>query len=249
MTDLVAAVRSRLQDTGSYDLPSLTREELVVLGDDPVLRHSHDELWWAGLDERAQQLVRETALRSLIAHQLLVVDSDGDLALSEDVHIVLQARRGPSVVVMAREPTEQPGGVVEDDRPRPELSILGIDLVEGERSAFVLCGHVAAIASHRLAAPALAAEALTSFLLHPPADGEPVVGRAVEVLRPGVDGTAEVSRALLVTDGRGAHLSQLDATGTPGPGVQLEPGQVHTWVRELLAVGPGDAGGGPSSSH
>ena len=54
-------------------LPSLTREELIALGDNPVLRSAEDDAWWAGLDEAAQVAVLFTARRGLVARDLLRV--------------------------------------------------------------------------------------------------------------------------------------------------------------------------------
>ena len=238
VTDLSAAVRARLLEGGDSPLPSLTREELIVLGDDPVLRHSHDELWWSGLDEGAQALVRETAMRGLVARGLLVPKGQG-LDISEDARIVLQVRRGPSTVVVAREPADQPGReVVEDGPPAPEVSVLGIDLAEGERSAYVFGSHVSGIASHRLLSPERGTNALAGWLLRPPPAGLPVVARTLEVLRPHSSGEGvEVSRVLLMTDGSSAHVSDVAEDGSVLSPELPEPKDndaVRTWVGELL---------------
>lgn len=43
--------------------PPLTRDELVSLGDEPLLRDVDDTRWWADLDERTRAEVRATAQR------------------------------------------------------------------------------------------------------------------------------------------------------------------------------------------
>lgn len=239
VTDLAEAVRTRLLDSGGDALlPPLTREELIVLGDDPVLRHSHDELWWEGLDEGRRDLVREVALRALVARGLLVPDAEGDLEIDVEARIVLQARRGPSTVLVAREPAEQPGGALPDgDAPRPELAVLGVDLAEGVRSGYVVSTYVSSILSARLVSPETAGRLLTGWLLRPAPEGREVVGRTLEVLRPqsGGDGV-ETARAMLVTDGSVVHVSEVTAEGTPAAPAQLDGAALYAWVERQLAA-------------
>lgn len=230
--DLAAAVLAILAERGDAQLPALTREELRALGDQPVLGHGGDDAWWSGLDKPVRQLVVETAQRGLIARNL-IVGSDGDppLRVADAVQVVLRARHEPAWIVVVAEPS--PDSTV----PATQVALYGIDLAEHDTAAVLIAARIEGIYAHRLARPAVAIDAAVGWLLAPPAEGTPTVGRTVEVLLPADaerrDAVDQV-RAIVLGTGADWQLSVLDATGDPGDPQPIDAAGLRPWLIDAI---------------
>lgn len=244
--DTSALVRSILDGPSDGTLPSLTREELFTLSDEPVLGHGGDTQWWQQLDAAGQELVMQTAQRGLVARNLLVAgggDSDGSdgsdggdgLDIDARVRVILRARREPSFLLVAGEPAAE-----------VQFTGYGIDLVAGEHAAVLVSARLEGIYLNRLLTPAAAADTLAGWLVRSPADAEPA-GRTIEVIHPAGSGGSgdEVSseRAIVFGDGASWVLSEIDAAdGSPRAPRPSDETAVRTWISDRLRPDPARSG-------
>lgn len=245
MSDLSQAVLDLLGAAGDARLPSLTRDELFALGDEPALAHGEDERWWAALDTPSRSLVAETAQRGLIARNLVVAtEGDPPLVVADSVQVVLRARHSPAWLVVLGEPGADEGV------PAVQVALLGIDLAAHETSAVLIQTRLVGIWAHRLTRPDVAVDAAVSWLLRPPLPGQDVVGRTVEVLLPAAapgSGTTDV-RAVVMTNGAEAVLAGFGSDAGPEEPAEppeprpLDAGGLRRWL--VNAVGSlADPGG------
>lgn len=234
MADLSEVVVDLLATDGDHQLPSLTREELYALGDQPVLADAADVRWWDGLSQHARDLVAETAQRGLIARNLITA-SDAvqgpPLVVDDSVQVILQARRMPSWLIVVGEPT--------DDKTLPpaQVALSGIDLREHDTSAVLMSTRIAGIYAHRLTRPRTALDAAAEWLLAVPDAPAGPVGRTVEVILPvdlGRSGVGD-TRAIVLTAGDQARISVLDADGQPGEPEPTDQAMLREWLIAQVA--------------
>jgi hypothetical protein len=227
--DLAETVARLTGATGDRQLVSLTREELYGVGDDPVLGHAADLVWWDGLTEREQALVLETAQRGLVARNLLVPDGEGELVTTDEVRVVLAARRAPSRILVLTDPA-----VRSSDGSGLQLALFGLPVEAGAPYAFLASMRVEGVYLHRLvtaeAAPGVAVDWLLRSPDEPASDDTVDVGRTIEVLRPS-DEAVETARERAVLVGRGGAwaLSEIH-DGAPGEASPADVETLHAWL-------------------
>ena len=197
-------------------LPRLTREELVALGDRPVLVDADDRSWWAGLDRDQQREIVTTAQHGLIARDLARPDGDG-LELDGRLKFVLAVRSAPAWL-----------GVASGDT---RLLAHGVDLPEGP---FVLLEHrpLPGVANFVGMKAEPGVDAIVAFLLRSPADGEDVVSRRLEVLHP--EPEPDTQRRILLVGRREARVAPVSADGVAGEPVPTDPAALRATVLELI---------------
>lgn len=216
--DLGEAVLRLLGESGDARLASLTREELVSLGDSPVLADAGDEEWWARLEPAVRQGVLQTAQRGLVARNLLLADPPG-LRVADEVQVVLRARHEPSWLLVLGEP-RQDG---QEHGPGVQVALLGIDLAAHRTSAVLVTTRLEGVYAHRLTTPAVALDAAAEWLVRPLQEGRALVGRTIEAILPADPdpapdqaGRARTRRAIVMGDGTGWVLSWRGPDGVPG---------------------------------
>jgi hypothetical protein len=232
--ELTEIVPRLLAATGDVALASLTREELLALGDQPVLAQTGDQQWWAGLSETEQALVRATAERGLWARNLLRPGPNGgDLVLDDGVRIVLTARRMPSWLAVLLAPDELGAAA--------QIVVSGIDLTANTTSAALIGVQIDGVHRHRLVSAAKALTELTGWLLEEPRTpqtGKPVT-RTVEILRPPTDltqGTVTYARAaVFIPPGNRFRWSRARLDGTLDEPESLGADDLADWL--ALACG------------
>ncbi len=186
------AVEQLFDDLGDEEYvsyPPLTRDELVGLGDEPLLRDIEDLTWWSDLDERTRTEVSATAQRGLLARGLVALDPAGAtrIDVTPRVRTVLALRSAPAFVTLV-------GNV---GRPSPTLRCYGVLGPEQRVAVLVEARIMTGIAEYLLCRPAYAAGVVTRFLLAPPDASDPdarpapdglgthVVQRRLELFPPG----------------------------------------------------------------
>ncbi len=216
---------------GAVEMPTLTRDELAVLGDRPVLHDAIDETTWAALDTDSRQAVRDAVLRGLVARDLVRPAAEG-LMLSDAVRLMLGVRAEPSFLVVG----DEVGNEV-----RQPLRGYGIDLLEHRTDAVLL--EFAADGLHRclLTTPGDAAVRLASWALEP-RDGVEVVPRTLEVLQPG-DGRPGYRRGIVLAAHGAARLAPLDPDGVPGEPEPIDADGLADWLERAWSSAP-EAGPG-----
>ncbi len=233
--DLIDVV---LGDERDIALPSLTREELIAMGDEPALAEAEDELWWQAQSDEVREALVTACHRGLVARQLLVPDlQTGGLVATDAVRVVLETRRHPSWLCVVREPVGQ-----EDTR----VVIYGIEH-ESAPPAAMICARVEGIYLLRLTSAETAideaARWLTDLEFHTETpddldrEGRPLL-RAVEIVlprRPGVRDEPADRRALLAWAGEAWRLAELDTQGDAMPEQQVSTGDVRSWLRDAIA--------------
>jgi len=229
MADPSTTVRRLLDGADDVTLPTLTREELVALGDAPVLADGADAQWWTGLDADARQLVVQAAQRGLVARRLLTARPGQDeLFVADEVQVILRARHEPSWLVVLREPDQTEGADV-------RVVVSGIDLRVHETAAALIGIRVDGIYAHRLAAGPTAVEAVVGWLLRPPAPGASTVGRTVEALTPAEVGTTVTyQRAILIGTGAAWQRAFVDTAGNPADPEPIDEAALRTWIGHLM---------------
>jgi hypothetical protein len=233
--DLAESTGRLVGESGDRQLASLTREELYGVGDDPVLGHAADVVWWDDLTEREQGLVLETAQRGLAARNLLVPDGDGELVAADEVRVVLAARRAPSRIVVLTDPA-----VRTSDGPGLQLALLGLPVVEAAPYAFLVSLRIEGVYLHRLVTAAAAPGVATEWLLRSPdgtlADEDETAGagRTIEVLDPGdADTDAARHRAIVVGRGGAWALSEV-VDGAPGEPIPIDGAGLRSWLADRI---------------
>jgi hypothetical protein len=230
MLDLESAIVNRLAAQPDVRLPSLTREELYALGDQPVLADAGDVHWWQALDQTTQEVVAESAQRSLIARNLLVPDSDGHrtLTVADEVQIILAARRAPSWLMVLGEPgLGAPTFGAAHAQSGVQIALTGIDLRAHQTAAVLISARIQGIYAHRLVTPALAMDEAAIWLTRAPTADQGQIGRSVETIlpaeaeptrvgNPGQPAPTRRTRALVLSDENQWVLAVLDPDGSPG---------------------------------
>lgn len=227
--DLAAAIAVLIEETGDRQLASLTREELYGVGDDPVLGHAADLVWWDGLTEREQGLVLETAQRGLVARNLLVPDGADEVVAADEVRIVLAARRAPSRIVVLTD-----AAVRTSDGSGLQLALLGLPAETAAPSAYVVSARIEGVYLHRLVTAEIAPDLAVEWLLRAPdqpVSGDEVdAGRTIEILRPGDTGVdAARHRAVLVGRGGAWALSEV-RDGAPDEPSPVDAEILRAWL-------------------
>jgi hypothetical protein len=224
--ELVDVVAQLTGADGDRQLVSLTREELYGVGDDPVLGHAADVVWWDGLSEREQALVLETAQRGLVARNLLVPDGAGELVAADEVRVVLAARRAPSTIVVLTDPA-----VRSSDGSGLQLALLGLPAEAGAPYAFLVSMRIEGVYLHRLVVADRAPDVAVDWLLRAPEEDATEdgldVGRTIELL--GVTGEASRERAVLVGRGGAWALSEV-SDGVPGEATPVDAAALRDWL-------------------
>lgn len=220
-----------LAEPGDGTLPSLTREEMFALSDEPVLAHGGDRTWWDGLDDVGRELVQQTAQRGLVARNLLVAALDDDgLLVDGRVRAILRARAEPSWLVVLGEPANTDVQIVAS----------GIDLHADETTASLVSARLAGIYLNRLVAPASAVDILADWLTRGAQQDDEATGRTIEILaprRPGAVGPATSVRAIVLGDGASWVLSEVNAqTGEPGDPRPTSGAELREWLAAHLAL-------------
>jgi hypothetical protein len=203
--------------------PSLTRDELISIGDQPMLHDAEDLAWWDGLDEGTRAQVRATAQRGLLARGLVSLDGSDPAVLdvSSPLRTVLALRRVPAFVTLVgpaagRSPTLRCYGVLGPDSRTAVLL-----------EARILTG----VAEYLLCTPAYAATAVTRFLFAPPDPDDPaavpaeaelggrMVLRRLELFPPGE--LSDGRRFVAVAGVSAGALAPVGSDGRPGPAAQV----------------------------
>jgi len=231
--DLATMAARLVGERGDSQLVSLTREELAGVGDDPVLGHAADTVWWDGLTAREQALVLETAQRGLVARNLLVPDGGSELVVVDEVRVVLAARRAPSRVLVLTDPA-----VRSSDGSGLQLVLLGLPVDAGAPPAYVVSVRVEGVYLHRLVVAELAPDVAVDWLLRPPDEASPDdevdVGRTVEVLQvDDADHDVVRRRAVLVGRGGAWALSEI-SDGAPGEASPVDATVLRAWLVDRL---------------
>lgn len=221
-------------EAGDSQLASLTREELYGVGDDPVLGHAADLVWWDALTEREQGLVLETAQRGLVARNLLVPDGAGELVAADEVRVVLSARRAPSRLVVLTDPA-----VRSSDGSGLQLALLGLPAEQtGAPSAFLVSMRIEGVYLHRLVVAHLAPDIAVDWLMRAPdggsADEAFDVGRTVEVLEVGDPGSEPVRRRAVLVGRDGSWALSEVSDATPGEAQPVDAEALRSWLVRLL---------------
>lgn len=227
--DLVDVTARLTGAAGDRQLASLTREELYGVGDDPVLGHAADLVWWDGLTEREQALVLETAQRGLVARNLLVPDGSAELVAADEVRVVLAARRAPSRILVLTDPA-----VRSSDGSALQLALFGLPVEAGAPYAYLASMRIEGVYLHRLVTAEIAPDLAVEWLLRAPDEpvsGDPVdVGRTIEILRPGdTDVDAARHRAVLVGRGGAWALSEV-RDGAPDEASPADAETLREWL-------------------
>jgi hypothetical protein len=199
-------------------LPRLTREELVALGDRPVLVDADDQAWWDGLDAGQREEVTATAWRGLLARDLARhrkkgegIQVDGRLTFIRDV------RAAPAWLAVATAETT--------------LRAYGIDLPEGP---YVLIEHrpTPGIAHFVGAKADPGVEAVVTYLLRAPGAGEGVRTRRLEVVHP--EPHPDTQRRILLVGDHEARIATVAADGVAGDPVPTDPAALRTSLLEMI---------------
>ena len=226
----------RALDTDGGLLPSLTREELVALGDTPVLQSADDEIWWAALGEQARAAVVAAARRSLVARGLLIpARGTDDLAVADPVRIVLETRTHPSWLLVLREPTAAVDVYV---------VAAGIDVDDSGSAAVLLSARVEGIYLNRLYRPDVAIDEIAAWLVERPAD-EPIdldrpVARTFELIRPrrpGVRDAVADRRGIVLGAGPAWRLADVDPDGSQSEPEPVDRPALRARLAELVLAG------------
>lgn len=225
--DLDAVAANLLGETGDADLPSLTREELRGLGDDPLFANAADDLWWEQLPEAAVEPVLEAAQRGLVARNLLAGDDNGELVAVEPVRVVLAARTAPSRAVVLTDPD-----VTDSDGAPVQIVLLALPVESGTPDSVLVTSRIEGIYVHRLLVAEKAARVAAGWLLHAD-EPEPTFGRILESLR--LSGSeVERERAVVVAEDGAFGFAKMheDALGEPSPATMEA---IAAWVMARIA--------------
>lgn len=228
--DTARAVLDILAAPGDGTLPSLTREELFTLSDEPVLAHGADRQWWQSLSDDGRELVAQTAQRGLVARNLLTAAADVDgLSVDDRVCVILRARREPAWLVVMGEPADSDVQIVAN----------GIDLEPDVSAAALVSARLEGVYLNRLVAATDAVPILVDWLLREPRESSGRTGRTVEIVRPRhPDAVEEVTatRAIVLgAGGAGWVIADVDAdTSQPGePRTADRPGLIDWLTAEI----------------
>ena len=208
---------------GAVTLPSLTDEELAVLGDTPVLHDRDREATWAALDTPVRDAVAAAVLRGLVARDLLT-PQDEDLVLTDDVRLILGVRASPAFMTVVDEidaTTHQP------------LRVHGVDLDDRQRYAALIEATGAGVHRFLLTTIEDAASRLAAWTLAP-REGTEVVTRTLEILHPG-DDSPLYTRALVLAAHGSARIALLDDTGIAGEPLPTTAESLRTWLDDAWA--------------
>ncbi|WP_147455841.1 hypothetical protein [Nocardioides mangrovicus] len=226
--DADAAAAAALGETGDVQLASLTREELRGVGDDPLLADAADALWWDALSEREQDLVLETAQRSLVARNLLVGGDDGAVDVTDEVRLVLAARTAPDWVVVLGEPSAER----DFDEAPVQLALMALPSPSGDPAAVLVSARLEGIYLHRLVSTPTSFEVAADWLLRAAAVEGADVARTVEVLAP-VGERLESARGLVVGRGAARRFSVV-VDGVPGEPAPTDHDVLSRWLRDRV---------------
>ncbi len=220
--------QTKAQDRG---LPTLTREELRALEDEPVIELIEEQRWWSGLDDERRTEVRAAALRSLLARDLVwpsgedaaEIETDADLAL------LLASRHAPSWVLALGEIPVVGDGSTVPDPVRGAVLICGTP--EDDHDQAVICAHVEGLYLNRLAPRDAATETAASWLLRVPSTPGEVVQRTVDVLAP--DQPRRQGLVMGVDDAWTLSDQTRDGDTDDSPAA-TSPTELTTWIRSGL---------------
>ncbi len=215
---------------GSVPLPTLTKDELWILGDDPVLRDATYDGEWAALGSVTKAALTETVLRGLVAREL-ATPSQGKLVLHDGVRLLLGVRADPAFLVV--------GDEVDGDLRRP-MRAYGIDVEERTTAAVLLEFAADGLHRHLLTQPQDAALRLAAWALEPRDDVE-VVARTLEVLEPsGRTDEPSYRRAIVLAASGAARMAPLDGEGRPGDPELVDVSTLAEWLRSAWQERPTD---------
>ena len=204
--------------TGAVAMPTLTREELAVLGDRPVLHDADDENAWTALSRETRDALHDATLRGLLARDL-VQPSDGGLALHDTLRTLLIIRGTPSFIAVGDEI---------DGEGRQPLRAYGVDASEHHTDGVLL--EFAADGVHRflLTTPTDAADRMAVWAVEP-RPGVEAVARTLEVLHP-TDGAPAYQRAIVLAAQAGARLAPITEDGDPGEAEPVDHESLAAWL-------------------
>ena len=228
----------RLQREDLVRLPTLTREELAVLGslEASPLRDTSEIDYWSGLSDDARRAAGAAALRSLSARHLVDLTQPGEADASGHVSIkpapelgmILAARRQPSFVAVGSEPQRGLFGFVR---------LYGV-IDEHREMTIVLLERTAGTGVHEFAIckPEQAADEVSAWACGPDplknGDKLETLVRTVEVIRPSEAGPSRHRLAVLVGDGS-TLLGEFDDKGEV---IDQKPITVEALSERLLSM-------------
>jgi len=211
-------------------LPTLTREELRALEDEPVVALVEEDRWWSSLPDAERTQIRAAAARGLLARDLVWPSRDAaqQLQAHPDLALLLIARHEPTWVMALGERGLTGDGSTVEEEPNGSLLICGTPDAGTDGAA--ICAHVDGLYLNRLTTRELAVEAATNWLLRVPSDPEEVVQRSVDVLCP----DAPQRTGLVMGAGNTwlftEPMDEADDQESPGPIDQ----QLSDWLRSKL---------------
>ncbi len=102
---LFLAARQRLEGESSCPLATVSGDELLAAGDQPMIADEADHRWWRSLEERTREEITWSVRRSLIARGLLEVTclDPLEMTVSDDFCLLLEMRRSPDFVTVVGE--------------------------------------------------------------------------------------------------------------------------------------------------
>ena len=227
----VAALLERLDGVDHVDLPTLTREELLSLGDLPAFGDADDLAWWGGLSSETRDEVAAGAQRGLLGRRLIGPDADPTrVRVDPDLQVTLAIRSAPAFLTVVGVP----------GRPTPSVRALGVLDEHGAVSAVLLERRpVAGVCDFVLASESYAAMAVTRFLFEPPTaddpDARPVDSPLQRVLLRRVEtfaaGDPTGVRHLAYAGVTAGALAPIDARGHAGVPVPVTEASMIDTVR------------------
>ena len=218
-------------------LPTLTREELRALEDDPVIGLVEEDQWWTDLSEVERQSIRSAATRSLLARDLVWPTTDNRAATDPDLALLLNTRSAPTWLLALGERWLPGDGSSVPDSDAPRGAVLVCGTAEEDADNAVICAPVEGLYLNRLTTRELAVQAAADWMLRVPSDPDLVVQRTVDVLVPGLPRRHGLVMGVGKTDWVFTEVRPdgVDEDATPEP---KDPEIVAAWLHTVLG---GDA--------
>lgn len=222
--ELAQTAHRILTESADGRLVSLSREELIGLGDDPLLAHAGDAAWWEQLSLPEQELVLDTVQRSLVARNLLTPDENGQIVASSEARLILAARTAPSSIVVLTDTVLR-----DSEDVGLQLVLLELPTEDG----VVITSRVEGVYLHRLVRTDDAAGIAADWLLRSD-QGTGEAGRTIQVLRSDGEQTSSDRRIVMGRGGQWAWCGVDD--GGPGTAEPVDAPAIAAWLSQLTAL-------------
>jgi hypothetical protein len=214
VTDALEALLDDLDGHESVPYPSLTRDELLSLGDEPLLLDTDDVEWLDRLSPGTRAEVVATAQRGLVARDLVSARDAETLDVDRRVRMILALRRVPAFVTLAGSASDH-----------PVFRCYGVLGPDGTAAVLVEVRRMPGVGEYRLCTPRYAAGVVSRFLLTP-SPGR----RRLEMFPPG--SLTHGERYFVVPPGTLRTPSGQESPATPGGLAELITAR---WTGYVLA--------------